>query len=513
MMHAPLLQTSIPSEEMLSTYFPRIGALTPHEIRTLGWFAPSGLDELIAPFRDLIGTFEQLSGTNTHLPLQTRVMTPRDINVYLAHCKTKYKGGVLALLGMNGQGSGWATPILASCPECVMVDIAPCGTPFWNRSNLVAGLRYCSLHSRPLETACVNCREYFKQYPGRSSSPDKHCGCGLQPLYGTAGLSSREEEAEIELHRISKLLLDASYRPDIRRDAVSWAVSQKAAELGLVINNRPHLERVADLLSEHSMRSLLRRTRVLGDKSSIGDLLTGKRVYANPVQSIGLLSMMHGTWGNLEDWLTKNPPPTEPAIQAPKSAPALSAATMKSKRSIEKNADSLFAKFCAKYVEARQLHPNMTHSEIIRPIYRSYGRFASKSRLREAGVDVAVFSRKRCDKDYESMDLSLSAHVLARSKTLKEEGFPKAITGAVLTRGHEHAGHVGNLKEYLPRTQAALMASVENRTAWRRRLCGSTGTMPRATRKQQKRKTNQEDFSFVQPLTDVKTAQQQEQKS
>jgi hypothetical protein len=512
MMYAPLLQTSLPPEEMLSTYFTRIGALTPHEIRTSGWFAPSGFDELIAPFRDLIGAFENVSPTNTHLPLQTRVMTPRDINVYLVHCKTKYKGGILALLGMNGQGSGWATPVLASCPECVMVDIAPCGTPFWNRSNLVAGLRYCSMHKRPLETACGNCREYFMQYPERSSSPDKHCGCGLQPLYGTSGLSSSEEAAEIELHRISKLLLNVDYRPDIRRDAVSWAVSQKASELGLVIDNSPNLERVSELLYEHPMRPLLQRTRVLADKSSVHHLLTGRRVYANPVQSIGLLSLMHGTWANFEGWLTKNPPPTEPTIQTSKSAPKLSKATMNSKRSIEKNEDSLFAKFCAKYVETRRLHPNMTHSEIVTPMHRAYGRFTSKSRLREAGVDVAAFSRKRSDKDYESMDRSLSSYVLARSKALKEERFPKAITGAVLTRGHEHAGHVGNLKEHLPRTQTALKALVEDRTAWHHRLRGIAGSVPHAQRKQQQRESNPEAFSFVQPLTDVKSAQQQERK-
>jgi hypothetical protein len=511
MIRAPLLQTSLPRDEMLSLYFGRIGGLTPHGMLPSAWFVPSGLDELIVPFRDLIGTFEQLSRTNTHMPLQTRVMTSRDINVYLAHSKTKYKGGILALLGMNGQGSGWATPVLASCPGCVMVDIAPCGTPFWNRSNLVAGLRFCSGHKRPLETACGNCREYFGSHPERSSSPDQHCGCGLQPLYGTTGLSSREEAAEIELHRISTLMLNADYRTDIQRDAVSWAVSQKAIELGLVIDNRSNLERVSELLHEHPMRSLLQRIRVLADKSSVDDLLTGKRVYANPVQSIGLLSLMHGTWENFENWLTKKPPSMEPTVQVSASPQRLSASMMKKKARIEKNEASLFANFCAKYEEMRRLHPNMTHSEIVRPMALAYGRFTSKSRLRNAGLDVALFSRKRSDKDYESIDNSLNMYVLSRAKTLKKEGFPKAITGVVLLRGHEHAGQVGNLKGHLPRTQAALKASVEDRTAWRRRLRGLPGPQP--TRKQQRRGTNQEAFSFVQPLTDADSVQQQEQKS
>ncbi|CAN7770588.1 hypothetical protein LJR034_007621 [Caballeronia sp. LjRoot34] len=507
MMHAPLLQTSLPPDEMLSLYFGRLGGLTPHEIRTCGWFAPSGLDVHLAPFRDLIGTFEQVSATNTHLPLQTRVMTPRDIEVYMAHCKTKYKGGILALLGMNGQGSGWATPILASCPECAKVDIAPCGTPFWNRRNLVAGTLYCSSHCRPRETACVNCREYFKDFPERSSCPDKHCGCGLRPLYGTTGLSSSEEAAEIELHRISNLLLDATYRPDIQRDAISWAVSRKATELGLVVNNRTHVGRVADLLSEHPMHSVLQRTRVLADKSSVDDLLLGKRVYANPVQSIGLLSLMHGTWANFEDWLTKKPPALDPIVQPSASPRKLSLLTMRTKASVEKHEARIFAKLCAKYSEMRRRHPDMTHSEIVRPMPHSYASFTSKSRLREAGVDVAPYLRKGNIKDYERIDRSLRAHVRLRAKRLKKDGFPKAITKAVLTRGHEHAGLVGILKGRLPRTQDALKASVEDRTAWRSRLRGLSVSAQRAPKKQQKRETNQEAFSFVQPVADVESVQ------
>ncbi len=506
-MHAPLLQTSLPPEEMLSTYFTRLAGLTPHEIRTFGWFAPSGLDALMAPFRDLIGTFEQVSATNTLLPLQTRVMTSEDIGVYLAHCKTKYKGGILALLGMNGQGSGWATPILASCPDCVTVNIAACKTPFWNRKNLVPGLLYCSSHTRPLETACGRCREDFKQNPERCSSPGKHCGCGLRPLYGTSGLSSREEAAEIELHRVSTLLLNVDYRPDIQRDAVSWAASQKASELGLVIDNSPNMERVSELLHEHPMRSLLNRTRVLADKSSVPDLLTGKRVYANPVQTIGLLSLLHGTWANFEEWLTKNPPHREWTDRVHEAVPKPPEATRKDKNRVAKHEDRIFAKICAKYVKERQANPCLVHSEITAKFPKRYGPLFTKARLREAGVDVPDLKRAHRNKDYEKIDASLSSHVHERARLLVEEGFPKAITRTVLTRGHELAGHVGHLKAHLPRTNDALKASVEDRTAWRRRVVGLDVSTPRAQRKQQNREANREAFSFVQPVADVESVQ------
>ncbi|WP_429562848.1 hypothetical protein [Paraburkholderia sp. MM6662-R1] len=310
------------------------------------------------------------------------------------------------------------------------------------------------------------------------------------------------------MHRISTLLLNPDYRPDIRRDAVSWAISRKASELGLILDNRPHLARIAELLNEHSMRSLLQRTRVLADKSSLSDLLMGRRVYANPVQCIGLLSLMHGTWLNFEKWLTNNPSPTDSKmIQNEKPSRTPSTATLKFKKWASKHEERLFSEFCVKYAQARQVHPNKNHTEIVKSLRRSHGRITSKSKLREAGIDVPEFSHSRETKDYEKIDRSLHSHVLARAKALIEDGFPKPITRPVLTQGHEHAGDVGNLQKHLPRTKAALEAFVEDRTAWRRRLGGASGPGSRVKRTQQKRETKQEDFSFVQPVTGVTSVQ------
>jgi len=186
---------------------------------------------------------------------------------------------------------------------------------------------------------------------------------------------------------------------------------------------------------------------------------------------------------------------------------------LRKKASSEKHEARLFGQLCVKYQQMRRRHPHLTHTEIVRPMARGLVNFTTKSRLREAGVDVAPIFCNVINKECEKIDRSLSAHVLSRAKTLKKEGFPKAITRAVLTRGHEHAGQVGILSGHLPRTQAAFKASVEDRTAWRRRLRGLTGPTPRVTRKQQRRETNLENFSFVHPLTDVESVQQQEEKS
>ncbi len=500
-MHLPTFMTSIAREELLPFYFARIGGRTYHNVITRAWYAPSGLDRHIEPFRDLIGGFEELEPYNTLLPSQMRFLTSAEVKTVRRHSRERAVFGIQCLIGMGGWNSGWAKPIPAVCPDCAMEDIAPCGMPFWNRSHLMPGVSYCSRHQRPLESACHACIN-FSIHPRRSSWPGMHCGCGLRPI-ASSGLSSTKQEQEIELHRVSALLLNPSYRHDINREAVARAAAHQAEHLGLTVEGYPKPARILDFFTTHPLRPLLDRMRVCVDGIPSLKCLRGSSVYRHPLQSITFLSALHGSWSNVERWVEANCKPT----RRPATEPGLTRRKRPNEMQyranwMRKNHAKWHEIYSTKYAVLRVEHPALSHARLMQMLPSNAEKFINQSSLSEAGVSVPFVASD--DVERELIDKDMSRHVLERAKRLVAEQYPHVISRPVLTRGHQFEKYLVTMKDKLPLTSAALATCVETRSACRKRLSGTPVPGRLAVRQRQRRAPSAQGSSLIQFLAVVK---------
>ncbi|MGF6739606.1 hypothetical protein [Paraburkholderia atlantica] len=454
--------------ELLTKYFSRTSANAHHDVLTRAWYAPSGLDRYIEPFKEVIGTFDELIGGNTLLPLKLRTTTPEQADTIIAYTRYQYAGGILAPLGMNGPNGGRFRVLPTMCPECAQSNIALCDTPFWNRANMVPGLLFCSEHKRPLEVGCEECA--VTQDHNKLVWPGKHCGCGLKPLDEVSGMSSSQQEHEIELHRVTKLLLDPDYMPGLNRGAIAEVARRRGQELGLIEDGAMQTELAHDYLSQHSMKRLLERSGILSTGDLSYDHVTGKLVYLNPLQSSVLLMALFDDWSDVENAVEQinagdiqlkplNPKPGKKLLEPE----PLNYHTRKHRRYMERNRESLRAREQLKYIAVREKKPHLNHAGIQLEVGCPRDWAPTVESLKAAGESVPTITFD--PEKNKVIDLLLSERVVsvalefAYSECEKRVSANRLLAGTILSKNTQY-------RHLFPLTDEALTRYTESHDDW-----------------------------------------------
>ncbi|MGC7403987.1 hypothetical protein ACPWR0_14440 [Pandoraea pneumonica] len=463
----PCAYFPIEKEELLPKYFSRTSAIAHHDILTRGWYAPSGLDRYIEPFKDIIGPFEELCGYNTFLPLQLRMTTPEQADMIVRHTRYKYAHGIMAPLGMNGPNGGRFRVLPTMCPDCAQSDIASCGTPFWNRANMVPGLLFCSVHERPLAVACNECAVDGDH--NRLVWPGQHCGCGLTPLDDVSGMSTSQQEHEMELHRVAKLLLNPEYMRGLTRDAIGKAAQQRSRELGLVDSGAKGLGGARNFFAQHRMVRLLERVGIVSTAGIATERLDGAVVYLNPLQSIALLMSLFDSWGDVEAKVAKiqNGGAGRVADRKVSKKKNSGARSIIAKRHTEKKRTSDLSANVREYVALRLSLPHFNHHGLHKLMGHTRRFLPGKELLRAAGVELPT-----ADVDAERsnvIDLQISKHVTQEAIKLRLKSCPGIITRNRLL-AHTVLARDTGLMHRFPLTVAALSEAVESAQEWRVRV-------------------------------------------
>lgn len=454
--------------ELLTKYFSRTSANAHHDVVTRTWYAPSGLDRYIEPFKDVIGTFEDLRGHHTFLPLQLRTTTPEQTDVIIKHTQHEYAPGIMAPLGMNGPNGGLFRVLPTMCPECAESDIASCDTPVWNRANMVPGLLFCSEHKRPLEVACEECA--FARDHNKLVWPGKHCGCGLKPLDEVLGMTSAQQEQEIELHRVTKLLLCPDYMPSLNRDVIGEVVRRRTRELGLIESDVIQTKLAHAYLANHSTKKLLERCGVLSIEGPSNDHLTGTLVYLNPLQSSALLMALFDGWTDVEsaverinaDDIQFRPLKRKPGGQRLE-LEFLTANALSRRRYIDRNRESLRAKKQLKYIAIRENMPHLNHKGILKELGCTGGLAPTVESLKAAGESAPTIT---FDVDRNKViDQLLSERVKSVALRLARSGCERKISIHRLLAGTILSGRT-RYRHLFPLTDAALTSLSESRDDW-----------------------------------------------
>jgi len=250
------------------------------------------------------------------------------------------------------------------------------------------------------------------------------------------------------------------------------------------------------------MRSLLERTKVLSNSHSQQKCLDGRRVFANPIQSVVLISALYGGWSKFEDWLAtqhlqageRNAGIEVSHVSWGEEASATEQGQHCAKRKPQleerKRLDKYFKRYSSRYAERRRENPDATHSAIMRRLAGKARLVLTRESLEAAGIDVAptmkrtfrlkglaltspeVQSHGSLDKYYEVIDRDLSRSIREKRKNLLRARFPQRITKATLTHGHRYAQYLSIASQYLPKATAALDRSVESEKAFRGRMLG-----------------------------------------
>jgi len=460
----PTAYFPIEEGELLPKYFSRTSANAEHNILTRAWYAPSGLERYIEPFQDIIGTFDELIGRNTFLPLKLRTTTPKQTEMIVNHTRDRYAGGILAPLGMNGPNGATFRVLPTMCPECAQTNIALCGTPFWNRANMVPGLLFCSVHERPLEVGCNECAVI--QDHNKLIWPGQHCGCGLKPLDEVFGMSSTQQEHEMELHRVSKLLLDPEYMPGFTRDAIGAAIQRRSRELGLLDTTANGTEFSNHFFTEHPMRRLLERAGVMPSAGVSSDHLAGKLVYLNPLQSSALLMSLFDDWSDVEskvESINAGEAECTPAQEEPPEPKAPRPLWANMKLFVEQNRERLLKQGLSKYIAAHNSMPFLSHSELRKRVGGYGPHLITKERLRSCGVKLPAVGDD-AEKN-KAIDRLLSEHIARTAHEQVRTAGRKQVTANRLLRGTVLCGKP-EIWHLFPLTNAVLSEFTESRTEW-----------------------------------------------
>ncbi len=451
---APTLITSISKDELLPFYFVRVAERAYHNCHPQTWYAPSRLDSILETFLGTGGGFAQMKAFNTFLPLQSRFLTPDDVGVVTTHAAKKPVHGIMAVLGMNGPNGGWAKTIPSFCVDCMKEDIALCGAPFWNRTNLVPGLLLCSRHDRPLSSAvCENCITRYL-HPDHNSRPGLHCGCGIAPLSGSTDLSSVRQEQELELHRVTRKLLDPAYLGDLTRDRLSDAIRARSVELGLFREKTMNHSRVQEFFNTHPWRPVLERVRILAHVQSEPRYLTGKLVFRNPLQSITLTHALFDNWSNAEKSIMAQP--HSPCRESDSnSRPTTFCWKPKSRYAelfIQRNKNRYFDIYSKKYSQILSDNIGITHREILNKINCAKN-ILNRQSLFDAGINVPFY--KLSDDMYAQLDIDIAEHVLDKYDELVSSDYQGKIGNFILLEDFG-IGKYRLLTGHIPFTDAAL---------------------------------------------------------
>ncbi|WP_322046650.1 hypothetical protein [Paraburkholderia sp. J67] len=364
---------------------------------------------------------------NTFLPLQSRFLTPDDVGVVRTHGAKKPVHGIMAILGMNGPNGGWAKTIPSFCPECIKEDIALCGAPFWNRTNLVPGLLFCSRHGRPLSSAICDKCITRSLHPDHNSRPGLHCGCGIAPLPGSTGLSSVRQEQELELHRVTQKLLDPNYLPNFTRDTLAKVIQQRSEEIGLTRGATLNQGRVREFFDGHPWRPVFERVKILAHIQSVSEYLTGNQIFRNPLQSVALV------YGLFDSW-----PETIQAINSTSNYHHYEKPSSKKNFNTHKqttiwrnnNRDSLFLKCSIEYSKIRDLNKNLTHSEIKHIVGGHATSILSRESLHKAGISVPFY--KLTDEAYQQLDIDIAEKIFDKRDELAARGHSGKVSASTL---------------------------------------------------------------------------------
>ncbi|WP_414446769.1 hypothetical protein AB4851_08250 [Burkholderia sp. 22PA0099] len=468
--YLPTVTLPIEKGELLAKYFSRTSAVATHRILTASWFAPSGLERVIEPFRDVIGTFDDLVDHNTFLPLQLRTSTSEQAEAIIKHHRHRAVEGIMAPLGMNGRNGGRFQVIQSMCPECAQSDIAVCQTPFWNRANMVPGLLFCSKHKRPLEAGCPNCSTHKNH--NLLAWPGSHCGCGLRPLAQVHEMSTAQQEHEIELHRVSTLLLDSKYMQALDREAIAKVLKTRSVELGLIKAETSRAQSIREFFAAHPMRPLLERVGVVSESGASAKHLAGKIVYPNPLQSSALLLAMFDNWNAVESAVNAIDKHDPTVAMLHREDGGKSRSTRTRNRYDARNRARLEKKYIQGYIEAQNAHPHLNHTALMLMAGSHATHVLNKIVLREAGVDVPL--GQDAPKNLAEIDRRISCHVIDAAKRLQLDSSQPQLTKRRLLDGSGYYRHQ-RLKPRLTRTQEALDNHVESLSEWRQRT-GLKGT-------------------------------------
>ncbi|HKR40187.1 MAG TPA: hypothetical protein VJU59_11005, partial [Paraburkholderia sp.] len=312
------------------------------------------------------------------------------------------------------------------------------------------------------------------------SRPGMHCGCGVGSLPGSTGLSSPLQDQEIELHRVTRLLLNPAYRPELTREILASAAQARSRELGLITEKTSNSGRVRDFFFGHPWRAVLERTRVLAQVQPTTGYLTGDLVFRNPLQSIALLSALYGNWSSAEKMIEKI---SHPLVHERNSIPQLGLALTKAikkskykKTYLLKNNDRLFSLYTTRYSKIRRERPNLSHGEIVRAIGGTGLSTLDRESLHQAGIDVPFY--KLTDEAYKQIDIDLAEHVLNKNDELKAKQFSGNIGAFILLRDFGF-GKYQLLKGRIPLTEAALDLCVN----WKPPPHPNLRTEPRRTKR------------------------------
>ncbi len=416
-----------------------------------------------------VGTIEEVIKHNTLIPLASRFIRPEDTESIVSHFIEGPRGGLASKVGMAGQASGWAKHRLLRCIKCLKEDIGSCGRPFWRRDHLLPGILFCGKHQMPLHIPCETCLNYSR-FRDRTLHAGHHCGCGLKPVPEALQLTAEQSEVEIELARVTSLLLDPSYMPTLDFQRVAKETSNAASEIGLLEGGILRHAISREYLSDSPFSSPLRRTGFLDfSQFAFGEVIRGDTTLRHPIPAIAMLIALAGSWKKMEE---RSNAPSDAEAKAAKAnnvqqviAPAFV---------LERSADRI-AEDIARYTELRVSRPELNHSQLRRRFGNAAQRYLTVERLLAAGVDVATTSNRTKDASDARIVEELIAHIEQRSLHLRATQYPHRITTFSLmsTFRRPNLFHQAAMLKRLIRAYETLQQHVENTAAWRERIAAT----------------------------------------
>jgi len=237
-------------------------------------------------------------------------------------------------------------------------------------------------------------------------------------------------QTEIELALGWASLLKPDHQTHLSERQLAWTARQRAMALGLVRRNRSiHRRLVDELINQGGFNDTVRQIGFSFDGIKLRNFLLGYRLYENPLHTVMMLNVLYGTWEAVEiaaacfdvhdvemqcapsfsdERRSASPPPSHLPPVSPKASLELDCANAG-----EPPLDSTAVN---QYIELRELHPDLSHSQITLRMSSRLRPQVTVSRLKSIGIEV---ERERKRRPQSSEHESTTA--IARYQQLQRE--------------------------------------------------------------------------------------------
>lgn len=432
------------------------------------WTVPSNLRRLRDELDPVFQSAEEMLDRHTCLPAHLPFVAHHLRAPLLAHVLDGERHpGIATAVGLTGRAIV-SKPKMAICPTCVLEDMLHHGFAFWHREHALAGLGYCPHHGTPLEVGCGMCR--FSQAENRRPlMPRLNCWCGSPRALSHPEVTPAEGFVLTRMAVYGQQLLNGMLegRTPEELGAYYHLCAQRA---GYAAGTQVKSPWLAIALERYYTPAVLARLNasIETDQNWIMTAM-GTRV-APHILGRNLL---------LFDFFGRRIPDAEAFEDASEHARTL--LEKRKARAEQRSSTSSAYDIDAGRAAIKQYlkeHKGASRTQLL----KSLGRIVRCARKLDAEWYSALLPNKRggCNipdetgtRYWEDFDEHTSAHVLGRRQQLLAfpGGYPKAITKAVLLKGTPRANEVSiELLTKLPKTKAAIEASVESKSDFKKRF-------------------------------------------